>query len=38
MRPHCVKYVELLNYVSLCTLYGSVSSDVTKMWLCVMCM
>ena len=41
MRPHCVKYVVLLNCVSLCTLLSLchyVSSDVRKMWLCVICM
>ena len=38
MRPHCVKYVVLLVFVCLCTLYHLVSSDVPKMWLCVICM
>ena len=35
MRPHCVKYVVLLNCVSLCTHYNYMSSDERKMWLCV---
>ena len=38
MRPNCVKYVELLNCISLCTLYHFVSSDVPNLWLCVIFM